>query len=156
VINNPLLYSTKRAYSSVLNACAPRIHTAILRAREGRRDDDDGGTRWSGSPPLRDGVAPHSLYFTLNSRVSTEPDVLGRPIYRGAQPRRLARTATMRGRGVEREGKRGAREETGPRRETYERCTRKCRLPLLLLALESPVHSRAQLAHRRRMKRECS
>lgn len=28
-------------------------------------------THWGCSPPLRDGVAPHSLYFTLNSRVST-------------------------------------------------------------------------------------
>ncbi|KAG5310156.1 SICK protein, partial [Acromyrmex insinuator] len=30
-----------------------------------------GETHWGCSPPLRDGVAPHSLYFTLNSRVST-------------------------------------------------------------------------------------
>jgi len=133
---------------------AAHTYGDITHAEEGGRgatEERGGGGRRGGSPPLRDGVAPHSLYFTLNSRVSTEPDVLGRPIYSGAQPPRLARRATMRNRGV---GRGKESEVRGRRPGRAMRGARESAGYLSCSSLSSPVHSRAQLAHRRRIKRE--
>lgn len=50
--------------------CVRAAHTYSDITYEGD-EVEAGETHWGCSPPLRDGVAPHSLYFTLNSRVST-------------------------------------------------------------------------------------
>jgi len=49
--------------------CVRAVHTYSNITYEGD-EVEAGKTHWECSPPLQNGVAPHSLYFTLNSRVS--------------------------------------------------------------------------------------